>query len=195
MGVRNRSSRVWEEDWRVVLSQRSNTENAYTTQQGSISMPAAIGGRSRQVLLAAGALIVASCLKQVSALVSLPSSPRAGPPPSAVAAPAAAPATVSRHLPAAAVVGPLRSSTGTEPAPSTIATTQGTSHEVVKDLRTIQEYLNNKHGELLEKFALTFTPTGEEMSKKNFWRGCVLWCVCGLCQGAEWDGQPNPMVR
>ena len=58
-----------------------------------------------------------------------------------------------------------------------MTTAQGTSQEVAKDLRTIQEYVNKKHGELLEKFVLTFTPTGEEMSKKNFWRGCVFWCI------------------
>ena len=152
-------------------------------------MPAATAAMGRRwgLLLAAAALAVASCCCQASAFV-LPSARPARPPAAAAAAAAAttAPAVVvaSRARPAAAAVGPLRSSTDTAPpVPST-------SQEVAKDLRTIQEYLNGKHGELLEKFVTTFTPTGEDMRKKNFWRGCVLAFISdglGCTYVGSWD--------
>lgn len=73
-----------------------------------------------------------------------------------------------------------RSSTGTvSSSAAPPLASPSPSAEVAKDLATIQAYLNEKHGELLEKFVLTFTPTGQEIRKKNFWRGdaCVIASV------------------
>lgn len=103
---------------------------------------------------AAALVLAAACCCQAFLLPPTPPATS-----SIVRAPRAMPTTV------------LYSSTGTAPPQPAAAASQGVSEEVAKDLRTIQDYLNGKHGELLEKFAMAYTPTGEEMRKKNFWRG------------------------
>lgn len=47
---------------------------------------------------------------------------------------------------------------------------------LARDLQTIAAYINQNHGDLLKKFVQAFTPLGEEISKKNFWRGKKTLC-------------------